>query len=361
MARIRSIKPEFWQDEKLAPLDPMTRLVFLGLVSMADDAGRVLDNVKIIDAFIFPETEESCRGAVATLAELGRIKRGVTASGQRVIQVVNWRHQRIDRPNFAGALPQIEGDTPQLPLGAASDQSTNNSTKRRGKLSKRVVEAVWSASKGSCQRCGVECTRRKRDKYDNNAALGEVAHIVALADGGDNSLSNLQLLCLACNRAKGGVAASTRNRGRAVDDSTKDTGTISTIYDQRSTTNDQRSTIDEQRSPATAATTTTATSDIRGWQAFEADVPHALREDVAAALRASSQPDALRRQLVAMREAIGGGQAFSVPVIAQAIQELAVAGSRITASGLRAFCARIARERAAPIPKRSPEELYADA
>ena len=29
MARIRSIKPEFWSDEKLAHQDPLTRLVFL--------------------------------------------------------------------------------------------------------------------------------------------------------------------------------------------------------------------------------------------------------------------------------------------------------------------------------------------
>lgn len=361
MARIRSIKPEFWQDEKLAPLDATTRLVFLGLVGMADDAGRILDNVKIIDAFIFPETEESCRASLDTLATLGRIKRGLTASGQRVIQVVNWRHQRIDRPNFAGALPQIDGDTPQLPLGAAPDQSTNDSTKRRGKLSKRVVEAVWSAAKGRCQACDVECARKKRDRYDNRPTLGEVDHILALADGGDNSLSNLQLLCLACNRAKGGDAASARNRSRVVDDSTKDTGTISTINDQRSTTNDQRSAIDEQRSSPTATTAAATPSMIRGWQALEADIPADNRPDLDGALRASQDPDALRRTLVALTEAITGGPAFSPAIIGQALTELRASSRQVTPLALRTFCGRIAKERAAPIPKRSAEELYADA
>lgn len=108
MARIRTIKPEFWGDEKLAPCSPMTRLVFLGLISMADDAGRVVDNVKVIDAFIFPETSETCRGSVDELSAMGRIRRGKTASGQRIIEITNWSaHQKIEKPNLRAAFPEI--------------------------------------------------------------------------------------------------------------------------------------------------------------------------------------------------------------------------------------------------------------
>lgn len=100
MARIRTIKPEFWQDEKLAPLDPVTRLVFLGLISQADDAGRLLDNVKLLDGLLFSETDDSCREALDTLARLSRITRYTTESGQRIIQITNWEiHQRVDRPS----------------------------------------------------------------------------------------------------------------------------------------------------------------------------------------------------------------------------------------------------------------------
>jgi hypothetical protein len=106
--RIRTIKPEFWQDEKLSPCSPLTRLVFLGLISMADDAGRVLDNVKVIDAFIFPETSETSRGSIGELSGMGRIRRGITASGQRIIEITNWdAHQKIEKPNLRGALPAI--------------------------------------------------------------------------------------------------------------------------------------------------------------------------------------------------------------------------------------------------------------
>ena len=108
MARIRTIKPEMFQDEKLAPCDPTTRLVFIGLIAMADDAGRVLDNVRVIDAFIFPETHDSSHEALMRLSGMGRVVRGRTSSGQRVLQIVNWAaHQKIQHPNLRSALPEI--------------------------------------------------------------------------------------------------------------------------------------------------------------------------------------------------------------------------------------------------------------
>ena len=107
MARIRTVKPEFWADEKLAPLSPITRLTFLGLISMADDAGRLLDNTKIIDAFVFPYTNHSTKDALDELWHLGRIERGETESGQRIIEIAKWlTHQKIDHANKY-CLPSI--------------------------------------------------------------------------------------------------------------------------------------------------------------------------------------------------------------------------------------------------------------
>lgn len=129
MARIRTIKPEFWGDEKLAPLSPITRLVFLGLISMADDKGRLGDNLKRIDAFIFPETSETCRGSLDELSVIGRIRRGVTASGQSIIELTNWHHQKIERPNYLGAYGDIVQElTPPSPTNHRSltDESPTN-------------------------------------------------------------------------------------------------------------------------------------------------------------------------------------------------------------------------------------------
>lgn len=137
MARIRTTKPEFWADEKLAPQPAITRLVYMGLWSMADDAGRIVDSVKQIDAFLFPETEDSSRESLDTLTELKRIVRGRTASGQPVIQIVNWHHQKIDHPNMKAALPPITGYKPPKPKKAsrkAREQFANDSREDRDGL-----------------------------------------------------------------------------------------------------------------------------------------------------------------------------------------------------------------------------------
>ena len=39
MARIRSIKPEFWTSEQIAECSPNTRLLFIGMWSFCDDYG----------------------------------------------------------------------------------------------------------------------------------------------------------------------------------------------------------------------------------------------------------------------------------------------------------------------------------
>jgi hypothetical protein len=117
MARIRTIKPEFWGDEKFALMTPKTRLLFLALISMADDCGRLLDSVSRITAFVYPFEENEgalatlsrdVRESLATLTDAGRITRGTNASGQKVIQITKWEsHQKVDRPNLKAALSKI--------------------------------------------------------------------------------------------------------------------------------------------------------------------------------------------------------------------------------------------------------------
>jgi len=115
MARIRTLKPEFWADEKLSPLSPIDRLVFIGLISQADDAGRLVDNVRLIDGLLFPCTDDTCRDSLDTLARLSRVTRYRSASGQRILQIANWpTHQHVDRPSkyvLPGPAPEVAGAT----------------------------------------------------------------------------------------------------------------------------------------------------------------------------------------------------------------------------------------------------------
>lgn len=125
MARIRTLKPEFWQDEKLAPLPAIDRLVFIGLISQADDAGRLVDNPRMLDGLIFPHTDESCRQSLETLNQLGRIIRYKSDSGQKLIQIVGWKkHQNVQKPS-SYVLPEPpngkSGHTPETPKSVPGD------------------------------------------------------------------------------------------------------------------------------------------------------------------------------------------------------------------------------------------------
>lgn len=57
MARIRTIKPEFWDDEKLADIPVQARLVFVGTWNFADDFGVLVNSAKYIKSKLFPYDE----------------------------------------------------------------------------------------------------------------------------------------------------------------------------------------------------------------------------------------------------------------------------------------------------------------
>lgn len=57
MARIRTIKPEFWEDEKIGRLPIPCRLFFIGCWNFADDFGCVKGNAALLKSQLFPYDE----------------------------------------------------------------------------------------------------------------------------------------------------------------------------------------------------------------------------------------------------------------------------------------------------------------
>ncbi len=54
MARIRTIKPEFWTSEQIMECSPMARLLFIGLWNFCDDRGVHPVAYKTLKAEVFP-------------------------------------------------------------------------------------------------------------------------------------------------------------------------------------------------------------------------------------------------------------------------------------------------------------------
>ena len=108
MARIRTIKPSFWGDDKVSELSLEARLLFLGLISMADDDGRFLASHNSIAGYVFPNDEIPVKRLVAWLDEIQRGGLVVFYNGGRVKYgaIPKFRdHQRISHPQKSTLPP----------------------------------------------------------------------------------------------------------------------------------------------------------------------------------------------------------------------------------------------------------------
>jgi hypothetical protein len=118
MARARNIKPGFFTNDELVALPFETRLLFIGLWTIADRAGRLLDRPKKIKMDVMPGDDVDVDACLNQLAEGGFITR-YEAAGVRVVQVVNWsKHQNPHVKEVASTIPalgQTEESTVQAP------------------------------------------------------------------------------------------------------------------------------------------------------------------------------------------------------------------------------------------------------
>jgi hypothetical protein len=93
VARARNIKPGFFTNDILAELPALTRLLFIGLWTIADRAGRLEDRPKRIKAEVMPYDECDADNMLSDLQRLGFISR-YDANGTPAIQILTWaKHQ----------------------------------------------------------------------------------------------------------------------------------------------------------------------------------------------------------------------------------------------------------------------------
>lgn len=105
MARSRNIKPGFFTNDVLGELPPLARLLFAGIWTLCDRAGRVEDRPKKIKAEVLPYDSCDADPLLQMLSEKGFITR-YEVGGVRVIQVVAWeKHQNPHIKEAESTLP----------------------------------------------------------------------------------------------------------------------------------------------------------------------------------------------------------------------------------------------------------------
>ncbi|MGY5333041.1 DnaT-like ssDNA-binding domain-containing protein [Pseudomonas protegens] len=100
MARIRTIKPEFWTSEQVMECSAMARLLFIGLWNFCDDAGNHPMSPKTVKALVFPGDDITALAVEALIDELvsNQLVTLYEASSKQYLHINGWHHQKIDRP-----------------------------------------------------------------------------------------------------------------------------------------------------------------------------------------------------------------------------------------------------------------------
>jgi len=101
MARIRTIKPEFWQDDDLAEVSEAAMLVAAGLLNHSDDEGFFKSNPKLIKSVVFPlrEPSVSIHDILIELSNIEYISLYIGIDGKKYGHVIGFtKHQKINRP-----------------------------------------------------------------------------------------------------------------------------------------------------------------------------------------------------------------------------------------------------------------------
>lgn len=105
MARTRSIKPSFFKNEYLAECDPMARLLFVGLWTLADRDGRLELRPMRIKAELFPYENCDIMGLLKQLADRGFV-RAYESGDIKVLEIPKFgEHQRCHPDERAEGLP----------------------------------------------------------------------------------------------------------------------------------------------------------------------------------------------------------------------------------------------------------------
>jgi len=118
--RIRTLKPEWLEDEKLSMASIEARLLSVALLLIADDHGRGRAHPARLGLTVFLADSDGTETARRALAELEAIgyARTYTVRDQAYFEVVNWKkHQKVDKPS-----------APRVPApGDASNENTGDS------------------------------------------------------------------------------------------------------------------------------------------------------------------------------------------------------------------------------------------
>ena len=170
MARIRTIKPEFFTSEDIVSMSPLARLLYIALWCEADKRGRLAWKPKTFKMRWLPGDKCDINALCDELVSAGV----VVLYGDDLAHIPGFeKHQHVNPRESESSLPDPEGWVDAGPR----------------KIGKNLREAVFERDGYRCVRCGSE---------ENLQA----DHILPQSCGGPHLLEILRTLCRVCNAGR---------------------------------------------------------------------------------------------------------------------------------------------------------------
>lgn len=141
MARIRSVKPEFWDDRKLAKRASRdARLLYIALWNLADEWGRLNGDPQWIKGQVFPYDDDLDAGSIAKLLDelespaLGAVIAYEVDGDPYLLLPKLAKHQRLEPEKVPSRLPDpprpaFEPDDPEPPPAVPASQSDQSESR----------------------------------------------------------------------------------------------------------------------------------------------------------------------------------------------------------------------------------------
>lgn len=121
MARIRTVKPEFWIDERVGECSPTARLLFIATWNFADDNGNLERSSRQLKAQAFPYDSFDLEPLLLELIGKGLLEE-YEVNSHKYLHISNFeKHQKIEKKSLARHPLPDSSPTPPLPVGSVRE------------------------------------------------------------------------------------------------------------------------------------------------------------------------------------------------------------------------------------------------
>jgi hypothetical protein len=191
MARIRTIKPEFFRHEGLFDAEEESglplRLAYIGLWTEVDREGRFEWRPRRLKTSILPYDGIDFNKVLEALDKYGFIKT-YEVNSKKYGYIPTWKdHQVINQRESQSAIPAPDSNEAHVHAHALDFLDVHGYASAN--VPQTIKKIIFARDENRCVRCGATSDLT-------------IDHIFPKSIGGTHAVTNLRLLCRACNSAR---------------------------------------------------------------------------------------------------------------------------------------------------------------